>query len=524
MKKTIQINIGGRHFHIDEDAFQKLNHYLEALKAHFAVEGDTGKEIMEDIEQRIAELLESKISGAKLAITLEDIQEAITVLGKVEDFDYADGTRNSHEQAYYERRDNRRFFRDEDNNYIGGVAAGLGAYFDMDPLWIRLIFIGLLFASGLGLLIYIILWIVVPRARTTAEKLQMKGIPVTLSTIKESVTYEYDKVKSNIQQFGHSDRTRNAVHNVFHAIGLIFIAFFKFIIAAIGVILLVTGTFFLAIMIMVLLGFSNIFGHIHFWNPGIPEVMMHISQVHWIIVCLIIAVLIPIIALIYGGIKILFNIRSRHPVLRVSLLIIWVVAICAGVSLVALNGPRFSGETHDAQTTVIDQKTWPRLYIRLRDNGSDIHFTRYSVFDENFCYNEETKMLYNEPQLSVVHSYDDDMSVTVEKRLHNTGYHHGRELLDHIGYSWEQKDSVIYIDRYLSTADKNFWMFPEINIRIQVPENQVVILSGDLCNLSNFDDEYRYCNDSSLMGKPCMMTTTGLTEIKDYKYTTGKNK
>ncbi len=88
MKKTIQINIGGRHFHMDEDAFHKLNHYLESLKAHFATEGETGKEIMEDIEQRIAELLEKKITDGKQAVSLEDVNEAIGILGKVEDFVY----------------------------------------------------------------------------------------------------------------------------------------------------------------------------------------------------------------------------------------------------------------------------------------------------------------------------------------------------------------------------------------------------------------------------------------------------
>ncbi len=514
MKKTIQINIGGRHFHIDEDAFQKLNHYLESLKAHFSAEGETGKEIMEDIEQRIAELLEKKITTANQSVTIDDVNEAILVLGKVEDFDYRDSARDTREQVTFERRNSRRFFRDEEHNYVGGVASGLAAYFDIDPIWIRLIFIALTFLDGLGLLIYIILWIVVPCARTTTEKLQMRGMPVTLSTIRESVNEEYHKVKDNIHQFSGSERTRNAVQGVFHAIGLIFIALFKFIIGLIGVILLVTGTIFLATMIMVMLGFTNLFGHFHFWNPHFEGLFMHASHFHLLAIAVVIAVLIPIIALIYGGIKILFNIRTRHPVLTASLLVLWIVAVCASVSLIAFNGATFSGETSGTQTTVIEHKTWPRLYIEVRDNSLGKRITEYSMFDQHFNYNEDDKSLYAEPHLSLMHSYDGDMSLSVEKHVHNVELKNSQNFIDKVQYNWEQKDSVIYIDRYMNMRDDNFWLFPRVEVTLQIPENQVVILSSSVCDLENFDEQFRYCNDSALAGKPSIMTAEGLTALK----------
>jgi phage shock protein PspC (stress-responsive transcriptional regulator) len=129
------------------------------------------------------------------------------------------------------------------------VASGLGAYFDIDPLWIRLAFVALIFLKGVGIIIYAVLWIVVPRARTTTEKLQMQGKPVTLSTIKESVNAEYDKVKTNLEGMRTShtaDRTRNALENFVRAIGLVLVAIFKFIIGAIGVLFLIMGAVFLA--------------------------------------------------------------------------------------------------------------------------------------------------------------------------------------------------------------------------------------------------------------------------------------
>ena len=531
MKKTIQINIGGRHFYMDEDAFHKLNHYLESLKAHFASEGETGKEIMEDIEQRIAELLEKKITDGKQAVSLEDVNEAIGILGKVEDFVYEGTNGGTRDYEQYGRRDSRRFYRDEDNNYIGGVAAGLGAYFDIDPLWLRLAFIALIFLHGLGILVYGILWLVVPKARTTNEKLQMRGIPVTLSTIKESVNAEYDKVKSGLHNLNRSpgaERTRNAIENLFRAIGLIFVAILKFMIGAIGVIFLITGTIFLALTIMFLMGFTHVFGHFQFWDgvpfPFMSHFFLNSTHYYLVVIALVILVVIPIIALIYGGIKILFNIRTKHNVLRAFLLVTWVVALVFFISILAMNSTNFAAETSGKQTSRIEVKKYPRLYIEVRDNSEDKKITRYLVFDREFEYSQYEKSLYTQPHISLGNSENDEMSVTVDKRIHNVGMKNAQDFLDRVNYSWEQKDSVIYIDKYLNTSDKNFWMFARVDLDLRIPENQVVILSDGMCDLMNFDQQYQYCNDSALVGKPSIMTADGLMLLKNQKSNSKKNK
>ena len=531
MKKTIQINIGGRHFYMDEDAFHKLNHYLESLKAHFSSEGETGKEIMEDIEQRIAELLEKKITDGKQAVSLEDVNEAIGILGKIEDFVYEGSNGGNREYEQYGRRDSRRFYRDEDNNYIGGVAAGLGAYFDIDPLWLRIAFIALIFLHGLGIVVYVILWIVVPKARTTNEKLQMRGIPVTLSTIKDSVNAEYDKVKSGLHNLNRSpgaERTRNAIENLFRAIGLVLVAILKFIIGTIGVVFLITGTFFLALMIMFLMGFTSIFGHFQFWDgvpfPFMSHFFLNSTHYYLLVIALVILVVIPIIALIYGGIKILFNIRTRHNVLRAFLLVIWVVALVFFISILAMNSTNFAAETSGKQTSRIEVKKYPRLYIEVRDNTENKKITQYSIFEHQFEYSQYDKSLYTQPHISLYNSENEEMSVTVEKRIHNVGMKNAQDFLERVNYGWEQKDSVIYIDKYLNTSDKNFWMFARVDLDLRIPENQVVILSDGMCDLMNFDQQYQYCNDSALVGKPSIMTADGLMLLKNQKSNSKKNK
>jgi len=531
MKKTIQINIGGRHFHMDEDAFHKLNHYLESLKAHFASEGETGKEIMEDIEQRIAELLENKITDGNQAISLDNVNEAISILGKIEDFVYAGTNGGTHDYETYERRDSRRFYRDEEHNYIGGVAAGMGAYFDIDPLWIRLAFVALLFLNGLGILVYLILWIVVPKARTTTEKLQMRGIPVTLTTIKESVNAEYDKVKAgfhNINKSPAAEKTRNALDNLFRAIGLVFLAFFKFLIGTIGVIFLITGAICLAILVMFLLGFTPLFGNFTLWDgipfPFLSQFFANSTHYYLLITAFVILVVIPIIALIYGGIKILFNIRTKHQGLRALLLVTWVIALVFFISLLAMKTTNFASETSGKQTTRIETGKYPRLYIEVRDNSENKRITQYSIFDHQFEYSEYDNSLFTQPHISVFPSDDNDMSVVVERRIHNAGMKNTQDYLDRVNYNWEQSDSVIYIDKYLYTSDKNFWMFARLDLYLKIPENQVVILSDEMCDLMNFDQQYRYCSDSALVGKPSIMTADGLMLLEKQKSRAKKNK
>jgi phage shock protein PspC (stress-responsive transcriptional regulator) len=516
MKKTLQIHIGGRHFHMDEDGYHKLNHYLESLKSHFAAEGESGKEIVEDIEQRIAELLENKITLNKQAVSLDDVNEIIATLGRVEDFVYNSQSDNQQEDDYRDRRNYRRFYRDSDNGYIGGVASGLGEYLDIDPLWLRLAFIALVFLKGLGILIYVILWIVVPRARSTAEKLQMKGMPVNLSTIKESVNAEYDKVKSGFDGLRNSttaDRTRNALENIMRAVGLFMAAVFKFIIGAIGILFLIIGSVFLAGLIMVLLGVSNIFNHIHIWNgvdfPNVSHLFASTGNYHIVLICLVILILVPVVALIYGGIKILFNIRTKHPVLRAFTLTAWILALILFVTLILANSSNYAVGATGTRSSFIETNKYPRIYIDVRDNTEDKSITEYRVFDRRFNYSKADESLYDEVQLSIEPSEDKRMHLTVNRQVKNIGMKDSNRYIDRIEYQWDQEDSVLYLNKYFSTDDDDFWLFSDVEIRLRVPEDQVIVISHKTCDILESYQYDQYCNEGSLADKKAVMSSDG---------------
>ena len=194
MKITVSINLGGYLFNIDEDAYAELKRYLKNLELHFAGE-ESSSEILSDIETRMAELFRTKLTNYKKVINIQDVQQVVSVLGTPEDISENDRptARDKFSSPGY-----HRMYRDTDHRVIGGVCAGMAAYWDIELWVVRLIFFALAM-MGIGILIYLILYIVLPEAKTTAEKIEMKGNPVNIHNIKDSVKKEFDTVRKNMK-------------------------------------------------------------------------------------------------------------------------------------------------------------------------------------------------------------------------------------------------------------------------------------------------------------------------------------
>lgn len=521
MKKTIPIHIGGRHFHLNEDAFSRLKHYLEALKAHFSAEPDAGKGIIEDIEQRIAELIESRMSEAMQAVSDEDIKEIIATLGSIDDFVYGE----PEPQPDYSRRNLRRLFRDTDNRYFGGVSSGLGAYFDVDPLWFRLAFLALFFLKGFGLLIYLILWLVVPRARSTADRLQMRGKPVNLSTIKESVHSEYNKVRSGFSDMAQSPAARNTqsiFESIFRAAGLIVLAFFKFFIAFIGVLLVITGISFFVAALVLSIGFTGFFSGWNLWGlPDAPDLSMWFAsntQFAAAFVAGLILVVIPIIALIYWGIKIIFNIRSRHGVLRAFALTAWLLALILFVTLLIANTGHYGIGAAETRQVDLNAGSHPVIHLKGRDMLGSGRLTEYNVFGMRFQYNKWDESLYSRPVLEILPAAGNRMYLTEEVRVKSFAVAESEKYIRRIDYGWEERDSALVFETYVRTDDEDFWMFGEVNMTLHVPENQVVVLHPEVCELLPRHQREQYCwGDSAIVRVPAVMTASGLMPVLEQK-------
>ena len=191
MKKVVTVGIGGRSFVIDEDAYQKLERYLAKFRQKTG-EGSEAADIMEDLEQRIAELFYEELSGKGEVVSISMVNRVIDQLGMpdgspAEDFSEGNSNATVNTPPFAATK---RLYRDPDNRVIGGVCSGLGHYLNIDMVIIRVIFAISLFMGGLGFWAYIIFWIVAPQAMTASQKREMRGIPVTAENLRKFSSYK----------------------------------------------------------------------------------------------------------------------------------------------------------------------------------------------------------------------------------------------------------------------------------------------------------------------------------------------
>lgn len=191
MKKVVTVGIGGRSFVIDEDAYQKLERYLDKFRQKTG-NGNEAADIMEDLEQRIAELFYEELSGKGEVVNISSVNKVISQLGMPDGSPVDESSDYSSEPSATAANQTvvKRLYRDPDNRVIGGVCSGLGHYLNIDMIIIRVIFGVSLFMGGLGFWAYIIFWIVAPQAMTAAQKCEMRGIPVTAENLRKVSSYK----------------------------------------------------------------------------------------------------------------------------------------------------------------------------------------------------------------------------------------------------------------------------------------------------------------------------------------------
>ncbi len=195
MNKTISVNLGGRNFFIEEGAYKKLDAYLSAIKQRFA-QYPGSAEIVADMESRIGEKFADKYQNDTQAVISEsDVNSLISELGSVEDIAGEDKADVKTAKSTFA---GKRLMRNGDDKIIAGVASGLAAYFDVDPFIFRIIFGVLIFAWGAIIPIYLLLWLIMPEARTATEKMQMRGEPLNIDSIGETIKERAQEFKQHV--------------------------------------------------------------------------------------------------------------------------------------------------------------------------------------------------------------------------------------------------------------------------------------------------------------------------------------
>ena len=330
MKKTLTVNLGGTVFHIDEDAYRLLDNYLSNLKIHFRKEAGAD-EIIDDIERRISELFAEKLTAGSQVITITDVEEVIARMGKPEDMEAENDSEPSVGNAT-RTTIHRRLYRNPDDKLLGGVISGMAAYLGWDVTLLRLLLLVVLIC-GVGTLIpvYIVCWLVIPEARTAAEKLSMRGEAVTVENIGKTVTDGFEKVANGVNDYMKSDKPRTFLQKLGDALVMVAGWFFKIFLVIFAIIcsplLFVFGVVFVALLfaaVMVAIGggaaLISMFPTFVVILPTSPlsAIVMYIAG--------ILLVGIPLVSLVWAIFSQIFKWQPMASGLKWTLVILWIVS------------------------------------------------------------------------------------------------------------------------------------------------------------------------------------------------------
>ncbi|MBN1597236.1 MAG: PspC domain-containing protein [Bacteroidales bacterium] len=530
MKETIKVNLGGQLFNLDKDAFERLAKYLDTIENKFRTNPGEASEILEDIESRIVELLQEEYQDPSTqVVSLETIDKIIGKLGNADDMEDAtereEETYSAGSSANYQQSSGKkRLYRDIDNSVLGGVAAGLGAYMGIDKVWIRVIFIIFTFVnvvfipflqfSGLGLIAYVILWIIIPPARTTAQKLEMSGKAVNVENIKDSVKKEYEKVKTGVSNIPNSKEYKNiesAVSEFFSILGNVLLVFIKVIGALVAVSLIIA---LIAVLIGFLVGGAALFpgGFLqHLEWPGI----VNWPELTWTGVCLFLIIVIPILAIFAKLVKWLFNLPSKNHFLSSIAATVWVLALIMFIVLMANNENRGIFRQSFTSEYTIEIPKDKALYIDINPLSESGQYDFYNILGYHFVWDDfDNDFLWN-PEIAIEYTNNKSAKIEIEKNFicfnSSVKTSKAQRIAD---YDWNMSDSMLKFDEYFVCDDDESWRFPHLKVTLFVPDGTRIIYSDDIAPLiDNVDIINNKGNAENWSEKILEMNHDGLHEI-----------
>lgn len=528
MKKTFTINISGSVFHIDEDAFEKLQHYLQMLNRHFGTALE-GQEILQDIEARIAELLIEKTNNKVEVVTSEMVNDVMVRMGQPEDFmevEEEEPAAKTQEQTTIpgEQPIRRRLYRDGENRVLGGVSSGLGAYFNMDPVIWRIIFVLLFFVMGpFNILLYLILWIAVPKARTTAQRLEMRGKEATVSNIERSIKEEMNEIGVNYNRFMNTpdgekgttriDRFGDTVNSTFRVV--------------LRVAVLIFGIILILFAIGSLIGFvaSMAIGHSFLhggpWNfGGGPDINMGTLMNYFIspgaytisVIAICLLAGIPILALLFVGTKLIFRYHTNNKMIGLISFAVWLVALITLIVVGVNQVQNFSKQTSQTMTQKVECATCKAIYLDVNDDlyssmiEDHISLDRMRVAEIN-----GKEKLLGHPSFTIEKSANNEFLLQVKKRSRGSSNENAQQNMEQIDYNFIQKDSTLLFDPYYILKDNAKWRNQEVNMVLKVPEGKSVFMSEKMKSIINDIENVNNIYDDDMVNKYWTMTPEGLT-------------
>ncbi len=502
MNKTVNINLAGIFFHIDEDAYAKLQHYLDAIKRSFT--NTQGKdEIIADIEARIAELFNEKKKEDRQVIGIKEVEEVIAIMGQPEDY-MVDEEIFEDEPVYTKttKSSGKQLFRDTEHSYVGGVSSGLGHYLSIDFIWVRLLWILLtIFSSGAFILIYIALWIFVPEAKTTADKLAMRGEEVTISNIEKKIREGFDNVTGKVKDVDYQkygNQARNGANSAATAIGDIITFILKVFVKLIGIVLIILAG---SVLISLFVGLFTVgtFGIID--APWSSYVEMAVSGAPlwllWLLGFLIVGI--PFFFLFVLGLKILVGrLRSIGTPAKLVLLGLWILAL-VGATVIGIQQAThraFDGEQVVSETLPISAND--TLYLGMQSD-SNYSSSIYRSTDFKIKYNDnDEKVLYSSDVRLIVKATKDSLAkVEVVKSAEGKDYKEAKERAQNIDYNTSFSGNELLLNSFFTSPAEFKYRDQEVKVTLYLPEGTTLFADN---NTSTFHRNTDYWGDILISG------------------------
>ena len=504
MKKTVNINLAGTFFHIDEDAFAKLSRYLEAVKKSIS-DPVGGDEIIQDIEARIAELFSEKLEINTQVISTRELDAIIKIMGQPEDYimdeDAAQTNSATGNQTKGETTSNKQLFRDSDNKFIAGVCSGLGHYLGLEVIWVRLFWIFLSFVTtGFGVIAYLLFWILVPGAETTSEKLKMTGEPINISNIEKKFNEGYQKVSQNIKNVDYDkyeEKIKKGSASFFDSLSTILSTVFKIGIKFFGLLIVIAG---LLGLISILIGMT-VFGTFGIYDTGVTgmDIYQLIETTNtpiWIVTLIITLIAgIPLLLLFILGLKIMFpNIKSIGTPVKITLTILWIAAISILVILGARQAIDRAFENNFSTQTPLSINMQTPLKLSMYNNDTySFEAYRRSGLEIKPDANGN-KVLYSSDIRLIVRSTDEKVGkIVLNKIASGKDYKQAKARAQAIDfkYNFNKNTNELILDGYFLTDITNKYRDQQIEVILYLPVNTRLIAATNTRSFHKNEPIYR---------------------------------
>ncbi len=522
MKKTFTINISGAIFHIDEDAYDKLREYLAAINNHFGGT-EEGAEIAGDIEARVAELFREKMKDGDEVVSLEWVEEVIGTMGTPQDFMEEE---EEVSDAHRSRTRSRKLYRDPDSRVLGGVCSGMGAYFKIDPVVLRILFVGLfLISASTFFLVYVLLWIVVPKAGTISQRLEMRGEDINISNIERTIRDEYDAVKNKFKDFKNSSgyaKGKDRMHKAGDAAQSGLHLLLKLFVVIVGAVLIIIGVTSLVGMAIGMIttktalvmpswfGADNVF-------PTFVNYFISGGDMVWIFLTSSLVAGIPLLMLIFIGSKLMFKYKTNNALIGLSALGVWIISLITLVSLSLGQVKNFKDEASQSTSKVLEVSS-DTLYLKMADEQYDNYRDVEIEFDDfRLVADGDNRVLIGEPRLDIESSSAENFALQLKYKARGRDNGEARESLDQIKYNYQVQGNTIFFDHDFSITEKGKWRDQSLKLILKVPEGKVIYLDDEMNDIIYNIDNVSNMWDGDMVGKYWMMMPEGLTHYEDGK-------